>query len=321
MRDREAEGAEGDGIFTEAGEMEGWGWEEGGHDVSGEGGVYRAPQRFADHREAAAEDEGAGVEEVDDVGEGEGEVVSEVGEDLLCELVALAQRFGEGFGFSSTHFGCESREEGGTAVAFVADAGVDGPAGAAGFDGGAVAVESEVAELALAGRGAVVDAAVDGKAAADAAAEVEVDEWGGVGFGGEGLTEGGDVGVVLDDDRGAGDVVQPVAKGEVVPAADLVGDGGAAGEVVDGATEADGDAGDRVVGEFGAESVLELVADAVGAAVAVGGGAPAVEDGRGGVALDDLKLGAADLDAKVGGVVGHAGGMLPRAGRTLTIPG
>ena len=112
------------------------------------------------------------MKQVNDMRQRERKITGKLAQNVPGRAVALAQCGGQVLCFSAggaTDGTCQQAVR--FLVAELADSGVDGPAGAARFDGGAVAVEKHVAELDFAGGQAVIDAPAGDDAPANPAAQ------------------------------------------------------------------------------------------------------------------------------------------------------
>jgi hypothetical protein len=188
----------------------------------------------------------------------------------------------------------------------LADAAIDGPAGAALFNERAGLVETDVADLAFAGSGAVIDAAVRDKAASHAASKGDVEQRRGAApVSGVRLAERGDVGVVVHGDGQAGEVVEPLPQRGVRPAMDLVRARDTARPPVDRPAESNADRLELACAKDFRHPLGDLRADAVGARLAIDGMAESFLDDAFGRSDDELEFGASDFQADTVGSV-HA---------------
>src|ERR1041384_6162486 len=99
---------------------------------------------------------------------------------------------------------------------------IDCPTRAARLDDRAVTVEALMTDLCFSGNCSVVNAAIDGEAATDAAAQGDIkyrieSSTGAV----KGFTEGCRVGIIIDLHRSLGQILEPLAQLKICPALNL----------------------------------------------------------------------------------------------------
>jgi len=106
------------------------------------------------------------------------------------------------------------------------------------------------------------------------------------------------IGVVLDGHRGFGDRFQPLAQWELRPTLDLMRATDLAGIAVHRSAEPDAHGADRALCAESGEALVDLLTDAGATLGAIHRESMSCLDDAIGVALDDLELGATDLDSK-----------------------
>ncbi len=300
------QGADGDGVFGQRGEGEAGAGVEDFHDEWAEGGGDGGSKRFADAGKAAANDDDLWMKEVNDMRKTKCQVFGGFLENSPGGGVVLLEGGAEVSGFAAgLPAGQFAKKAGGVAGFERADFGIDGPAGAAGFEDGSLAIQSRVADFGFAGRCAVVNATFQDESATDAAAECDVENRVGIlACAVKRLAERGHIGVVVHEYGRVDESAQPATEIEFRPAFDLMRAANLSGAPIHRSAETDagghGFGGRHDLFEGG----FQLTADAGGALGGINGEAVALEDVSGGIAHDDLQLGAADFDAEKGWVHG-----------------
>lgn len=298
----EGEGPHRNGILAEAGERDLRDRVERVHHIPWETGGDGVPQWRPDQGEATAHHDDLRVEEVDGMGQGEGEVVGQFAEDGLCDRVVLGQGRRKEPGLALSRLAHKSRKWTSRVEGHgLTDALIHGPPRAAVLHNCAGLVQSQVSEFRFTRYGAMIDVPTDDEPTSDAATHVDPEDR--IVFSASpvtGFTKGGHVRVIVDRDRQTSQVREPLAELELVPSLNLMGTGDPSGPMIHRAAEAHAngygivglDEGREVVGQFGTNALptrgpIHLES------------AP-FEETSVRCSSDQLKFGAPDLDSERG---------------------
>lgn len=254
----------------------------GGFDNDGEHVIFEGVD------DTAAEDDVLGVEEVDDITDGDAGVFGGFFDDFFDQFIAFFEGFAqvtaaEVFEFIAEHVG----EDGFLAIfdGFL-EAAEDGGAGGEGFEATAVAaaafgsadLEDHVTDFAGGAVEAGVEVAVEDEAAADAGAEEDADQVARFAAQFDGMNaEGADIAIVLDEDRDTEVFFEVAFEGDILPAGEVGGIEDAPFTGVDGAGGADADGADLFEVEVGfidgiANGAGDAFDDDFGATIGLGTG-------------------------------------------------
>ena len=256
----------------------------------------------------------------------EGQVLGSFPQDALSQRIALRQRRRQMLRLAARLAADQAGQFAGRLIgAAFPDFSVNRPAGTTGFHSGASAIQANVPNLRLAGKGAVIDMAVHDQAATHAAAQGDVKHRiAAAARPTPRFTQRAHVGVVVGQDRRLDPLLQPFGQRKSRQAFNLMGTLNYAGAPIDGAAKPDAD---RLwPGEGwspGPQGVVDLLPDAGAAARGIYRGAESIANARPRVSRHQLQFRAADFDAPKPGVGGgrgrscwlHALGFKPSAAR------